>query len=309
MTKTHKSFIILFIVTILVLLFFLKKYNDILKQDQLDLRVSKNIELINSEMSYQKKHALSLAILFSKDQNIINSLKTNNRNLLKKELNYLLNTLSNYSKLTNIQIQVHTKELKVFARSWEDKDIGLNLSSFRHGLVKVQQTQQPYVSNELGKRLNIKAISPIFDNGNYIGSIEVITDYTLLQKRLSLMGIELLPLLNTKFLNIATYHKDNQKLFDFILIDKNYNKQLYDTVHHNKEVFSFQKLYYDIDNSIITLIPIGNLNGEDLGYIVASFKKENQRFNYIPRYEYIEQIPNTKSIDKQTIEKQNIIIK
>ncbi|MFV7791645.1 chemotaxis protein, partial [Aliarcobacter lanthieri] len=76
---------------------------------------------------------------------------------LKKELVKLIEIIKTYTK-HDIDIQIHTKDLEVFTRSWEDKDFGLKLESFREGLVKVKNTKEPYVSSELGKRFNIKAI-------------------------------------------------------------------------------------------------------------------------------------------------------
>ena len=219
MIKTYKNFVIFFLIIIFILLFFLKKYNNIIQQNQIDILVSNNVELIQSEISNQKKYALSLAILFSKNQYIIDNLKNNNPKQLKDELNTLLASISQYTKQQNIQIQVHTKDLKVFVRSWEDKDVGLNLSNFRKGLVKVKQSKQPFVSNELGKRFNIKAISPIFDKEKYIGSLEVIIDYSTIKERLQLAGIDLLPLLDSKFLDIAKYHQNNKKLYNYVIIE------------------------------------------------------------------------------------------
>jgi len=310
MTKTYKIFIIFFIIIIFSLLFFLNKYNDIIKQEQTDILVSRNIELINSEISYQKKHALSLAILFSKNQNIINYLKQNKGKQLKYELNNLITTISNYTKLHNIQIQVHTKELKVFVRSWEDKDTGLNLSKFRQGLVKVKQTKQPFVSNELGKRFNIKAISPIFDKEEYIGSLEVIIDYSPLKERLHLAEIKVLLLLKDKFLDIAKYHKNNKKLHDYVVIEKHFNKKLYDILYRHKSILEEDKFYYEIDDNIITVIPLGNNKQESVGYLVASFKKTNETFNYVPNYEYSRDIPTDVNYkNKNSINKTPISIK
>ena len=309
MIKTYKNFIIFFLIIIVTLLFFLKKYNDIIKQNQIDILVSNNIELISSEISQQKKYALSLAILFSKNQHIIDTLKQNQPQQLKNELANLLKTISDYTKLKNIQVQVHTKNLKVFVRSWEDKDTGLNLTSFRHGLVKVKQTQQPFVSNELGKRFNIKAISPIFDGKEYIGSLEVIMDYSSLKERLQMAAIEVLPLLKNKFLKIAKYHKNNQRLYSYVIVDKDYNKNLYNILLNNKEVLEQKQFYYEIDDTIITFIPLGSIKKETVGYLVASFKNTNQNFNYLPNYQYKGNI-NTTITPKQNIQdKKNIIIK
>lgn len=309
MIKTYKNFIIIFLVIITILLFFLKKYNDIIKQNQIDILVSNNVEFINSEISYQKKYALSLAILFSKNQNIINTLKHNQRQQLKIELDNLLKTISQYTHQQNIQIQVHTKDLKVFVRNWEDKDTGLNLTSFRHGLVKVKQTQQPFVSNELGKRFNIKAISPIFDKKEYIGSLEVIMDYSSLKERLQLAGIEVMPILNSKFLKIAKYLTNNQRLYDYVIVEKDYNKNFYNLLYNHKEILAQNQFYYEIDDTIITFIPLGNIKDKTVGYLVASFKNSNQNFNYLPTYEYKGIINGDTSYKQEIKERKNITIK
>jgi len=309
MIKTYKNFIIFFLIIIVTLLFFLKKYNDIIKQNQIDILVSNNIELISSEISHQKKYALSLAILFSKNQHIIDALKLNQPQQLKNELDNLLKTISEYTKLKNIQIQVHTKNLKVFVRSWEDKDTGLNLTNFRHGLVKVKQTQQPFVSNELGKRFNIKAISPIFDGKEYIGSLEVIMDYSSLKERLKMADIEVLPLLNSKFLNIAKYHQNNKKLYNFVIIEKQYNENIYNTLFNHKEILEQKQFYYEIDDTILTFIPLGSIEKETVGYLVASFKNKNQDFNYLPNYQYKGNINTTTTPQENIHDKKKIIIK
>jgi len=309
MIKTYRNFILFFLIIVLVLLFFLKKYNDIIKQNEIDILVSNNIELIHSEISNQKKYALSLAILFSKNQTVIDTLRLNQPKKLKNELNNLLTTISDYTKQYNIQIQVHTKDLKVFIRSWEDKDRGLNLSSFRKGLVKVKQTQRPFVSNELGKRFNIKAISPIFDDKEYIGSLEVIMDYSSLKERLQMAGIEVLPILSNKFLNIAKYLKNNKKLYNYVIVDEHYNENLYNILLNNKEILEQKNLYSRIDDTIITFIPLGSIDKETISYLVASFKNTNQDFNYLPNYQYKGNI-NTATTPLQNIQnKKKIIIK
>ena len=66
----------------------------------------------------------------------------------------LLDNIKNIQIKTNIQVQIHTKDLKVFVRSWEDKDIGLNLENFRKGLVKAKKDKRAFCfKNELGKKI------------------------------------------------------------------------------------------------------------------------------------------------------------
>lgn len=311
MSKTYKNFIYLFIIILITLLYFLNKYNNIIHQNQIDILVSNKIEIVQNELSHQKNQALSLAILFSKNQNIINNLEQNRPKELKIELLKLLENIKTYTNQNNIQVQIHTEDLKVFVRSWEDKDSGLNLESFRKGLVKVKQTKEPFVSNELGKRFNIKAISPIFnEKQQYIGTIEVIMDYSDLKNRLKYMGIEIIPLLDKKYLQIAQYYEDNTLLENYIVIQGDYDKKLYDFLQEHKEYLSNKKFYYENKNKIITQIPLGNIDNQNVALMIISFDKNEQNFNYLPKYEYSGEIntkSNLKNIEEK--EKRQIIIK
>ena len=311
MNKTYKNFILLFIIVIITLLYFLNKYNNIIHQNQTDILVSNKVEIVQNELTNQKNQALSLAILFSKNQNIINNLEQNRAKELKDELLKLINNIKTYTNQNSIQVQIHTKDLKVFVRSWEDKDSGLNLESFRKGLVKVKETKEPYVSNELGKRFNIKAISPIFNNNDeYIGTIEVIMDYSDLKNRLKYLGIEIIPLLEKKYLDIAQSYKESLTLGDFVVIQQQYDKKLYDFLSTHKEYLSNEKFYYENKNRIITQIPLGNIDEQNVGVMVICFDKNEQNFNYLPKYEYLGEInikSNLKNIEEK--EKREIIIK
>lgn len=311
MNKTYKNFIFLFVVVISTLLYFLNKYNNIIEQNEIDIFVSNQVELVQQELTNQKNQALSLAILFSKNQNIIDNLEQDKPKELKKEILKLLEIIKTYSNQNNLQVQIHTKDLKVFVRSWEDKDSGLSLESFRKGLVKVKETKEPYVSNELGKRFNIKAIAPIFNkSGEYIGTIEVIMDYSDLKNRLKYMGIDIIALLEKEYLQIAKSHQNSAFLYDYVVIEYEYDKSFFDFLLSNKEYLSNKKFYYENKNKIITQIPLGDVDKQSIGLLMIRFDKDKQKFSYLPRYEYKGDINIKSDIkNKEEIEKKEIIIR
>lgn len=311
MNKTYKNFIFLFVVVIATLLYFLNKYNNIIEQNEIDIFVSNQVELVQQELTNQKNQALSLAILFSKNQNIIDNLEQDKPKELKKEILKLLEIIKTYSNQNNLQVQIHTKDLKVFVRSWEDKDSGLSLENFRKGLVKVKETKEPYVSNELGKRFNIKAIAPIFNkSGEYIGTIEVIMDYSDLKNRLKYMGIDIIALLEKEYLQIAKSHQNSAFLYDYVVIEDEYDKSFFDFLLSNKEYLSNKKFYYENKNKIITQIPLGDVDKQSIGLLMIRFDKDKQKFSYLPRYEYKGDINIKSDIkNKEEIEKKEIIIR
>jgi len=309
MIKTYKKFLIFFLLIIFTLLFFLQKYNTIIEHNKRDIFVANTINHITNEISYEKKYALSLAILFSKNQHIINALKNDRKEQPQMEIDTILGSIFKHTQQTNIQIQVHTKDMKVFFRSWEDKDRGLSLQNFRQGVVRVHQTHQPFVSNELGKRFNIKAISPIFDDKKYIGSLEVIMNYSSLKQRLKTVKIEVLPILHNSFLETAISLKDNKKLHDYIVLEKEYNKKLYTLLAKNEKFLSQEKFYYMSDDTIITMIPLGNIEETAVGYLVASFQNIDKTFQYLPNYQYKGSIESSIPVNNEIKSQRNITIK
>src|SRR5574344_1125271 len=93
---SYKKFLISCLISISILLFFLNKYNTILNQKELDIFVSNKMKIVEDELENQKKQALSLALIFSKNQDIVKNLDDNNPKELKKELLKLLETIKTY---------------------------------------------------------------------------------------------------------------------------------------------------------------------------------------------------------------------
>ncbi|PHO16172.1 hypothetical protein CPH92_03070 [Malaciobacter marinus] len=286
--KANKYLIIIVFVTsffILLTFYFLKHLNnsdDLLNNLENSLNTTKNL------FEEQKRYALSLSILLSEDKEIVNSFLNNNRVETFNVVNRKIKTLKKLQN-SNLEVQIHNKDLSTYLRSWDLSIKDIPLSSFRKGLVKVKEEKKPIVSIELGKRLNIKAISPIKNNGKYIGSLEVIVGFKYLTKQLKQKGSTLYVLLNKKYLNIATNLKDNPKIDNYLLVnsvdiedlkdlDLN-NLKDYGYVSTKKHSFAYFS-YYDLDN-------------KHLGYIFTSILNKN-KINLNNSFDYEEINSNTK---------------
>ena len=307
--KTYKKIVILFIILVLFFIYFLNKYNNILDKKNLDIFVSNQIQIIENELENQKNQALSLALMFSRNQEIVKNLENKNNIELKKELLKLLNIIETYTK-NSIDVQIHTKYLEVFTRSWEDVDFGLKLDSFREGLVKVRNSNEPYVSTELGKRFNIKAIAPIYNHNNlFIGSIEVIVDFNPLINRLKGLGIDSMILLEKDYLNIATYHSDNPKLGDYLILQSSFSKNLLDILIKNPNFLKNDSFYYETDEKVFTQISLGEFENSSVGVLFISFDKNINNFRYLPKYDYFidVEIKDEKNDNKDILKKEIII--
>ena len=270
MKKIYLLSFIAFITILLILFVFYNKYGTYYEDEKIDFYISKNVDILNDNLTFEKQYALSLSLFISQNEIIKKALQTDNQSLALKELDQFTKGIKKSAGIDNIEIQVHTKNLKAFARNWDRSDYkGVKLSSFRKGLVRVQKTKEPFVSIELGKRLNIKAISPIFNNKKeFIGSIEIIMNFKNIEKRLKKFDLKMLVLLDKKFINIAIDLKNHQKIGDFYIVDKVYSKKLYNKLVKQIDIFKSEKFYHKIENKIIVLVPMLSVGIQDVGLIV-----------------------------------------
>ncbi len=276
--------------TILLILFvFYNRYRSYYEEEKIDSYISKNIDILNNNLAFEKQYALSLSHFISLNSNIKQALQLNNQALALKEINSFTKDIKNSTGIDNIEIQVHTKNLEAFARNWDNTNyFGVKLGGFRKGLVKVKNTKKPFVSIELGKRLNIKAISPILDKqDNFIGSIEIIMNFKNVEKRIKKFELRMLPLLDEKFIDIAIDLKSHKKLGRYYVVDTDYNEKLYKKLLEHKDVFTKDKFYYKIDDNIIVLVPMLSVGIQDVGVIILCMDADISKIYNI----------NTKKID------------
>lgn len=217
--KTNKYLFFLILITLLFISFIFFIFSNLNKNKQLLTKLENSLILTKNILEEQKKYALSLAILLSKDKEIIQSFKENNRKKSFELVNRKIKTLKHLQN-SNFEVQIHNKNLTTYLRSWDISIKDVPLASFRQGLVEVKKTQEPLVSIELGKRLNIKAISPLLENDTYLGSLEVIIGFKQLTKKLKKEGFSVFVLLNNKYLNIASDLKNHIKIHNYTLVNQ-----------------------------------------------------------------------------------------
>jgi hypothetical protein len=147
----------------------------------------------------------------------------------------------------------------------------VKLDAFRKGLLRVKETKEPFVSVELGKRLNIKAISPIFDEErNFIGSIEVIMDFKNIKQRLKKFNLSMIALLDKKYIDIAVDLKEHKQLGNYFVVEKNYSQGLFEKLEKNSKILLKERFFYKIDDDVIALVPMKSLGIEEVGVIALA---------------------------------------
>lgn len=135
---------------------------------------------LESELKSHKMDDLKMALFLSKNKAIVDALENDDEDLGYKILSDITTTIKNDTNIL-IRAQIITKELNIFARSWDDIYAGMPIGDYRTDLKYFETHTTPRTSIEIGRRLGIKATVPIYKDGEFLGFVEVISFSNLLQ--------------------------------------------------------------------------------------------------------------------------------
>ncbi len=273
-SKIDKIVLIFALIVLTISFYFVYTLNRSYEGSDIVHSLENALLLTRNMLDEEQQHALSLSLLLSEDKSFLKAFYNKNR---KKTFDIIYQKLLSLKKLQKytFEVQVHDKNLHTYLRSWDFSIKDVPLASFRRGLVLVKKYKKPLVSIEVGKRLNIKAISPIIKDGVFQGSIEVIEGFSHLHKKLSEQGYSFFILLDKKYLPIATTLKKQPLLHNkFVLVNKIYDKISFD----NLKNASLDKLgsygYFTIGGYAFGYFDIKNFNNERLGYCMVALQKD-----------------------------------
>jgi hypothetical protein len=270
--KIDKIVLIFTLIVLLLSFYFVYSLKQSYSQKEAMHSLDNALFLTRNLLEEEEQHALSLSLLLSQDKTFLEAFNHNKR---KKVFEIINEKIKSLKKLQGykFEVQVHDKDLHTYVRSWDYSIKDVPLASFRQGLVRVKESKRPLVSIEVGKRLNIKAISPIIKDGVFCGSIEVIESFEHLQKKLAEHGYSLLILLNKKYLTIASSLKEHPIVLDrFILVNNSYDKHTLQSLQ-NSHINKLQSYGYFTQGSYaFAYFSIKNLSNESVGYFVIALQ-------------------------------------
>lgn len=136
--KSNKYFFFVSLLALVLIAFTFYILLDINNQKKLISKLENSLVITKNLLEEEKRYALSLSILLSQDKELINAYKNNNR----EKAFYIVNKkISGLKKLQNslFEVQIHTKDLTTYLRSWDFSKKNIPLSYFREGLVKVKK--------------------------------------------------------------------------------------------------------------------------------------------------------------------------
>lgn len=269
----YATLALLFIAMLGTSLYYIDKINRKTYAENLTKKSDNALQTMLELIEAEKERALSIAVLLAQKESIIQGYALNDRKKLFEEINSVIESLKSNGGEGDIDIQLHTSDLRAYVRSWDFDTYDIDLSSFRYGLLKVKNKQAPSVGIELGKRLNIKAIAPILKNGNFLGSAEVIVGFDRVEKKLSQKHFSFIVLLEKEFLSIATDIKRFDDLGKFANTTDACNSLCLKALKNLNLTKDFSGGYFEEDDFVFGFLPLYGAQNERLGLIGVGFEK------------------------------------
>jgi len=231
---------------------------------------------IDSKLSEKLSVGIVGAVLLSKDPVLQDALSTGDRALALKEIQSYLKSLKDGTKFKNVKVHIHDKNVHSFLRAWKPKKYGDDLSGFRKTIVEVKKTKKPLAAIEVGRvGPSFRGVAPIFKDGEYIGSLELIQGYdSIIKDTKKEIGASVLVLLAKKYEHIAKFYKDKKvkRIAGMIVAqkEKTINTNLFNQLKGSSATQILQGI--TTKDYFVRAFPLKDFKGNDVAYCVVAKK-------------------------------------
>jgi diguanylate cyclase (GGDEF)-like protein len=246
--------------------------------------VAKDIQFkTQSYIDAKKESILFVALSLAHDDRYINALASSDKPNF--ELDKFSEILRLNTEYQNVWIQVSDDKGRSLYRSWTDK-YGDDLTKVRKDII--QMIHDPKVRSTISTGIfdmTFKAMVPIVKDNKYMGTIEVISKFNSVARKLSNIGFE--PVLLVDKVYTAQIKKPFTKMF----LNGYYIANLNASASNRKYIqnFGIEKLLHDknryiIDNEnnrFITKYVQKDVNGKDMAYFILFYPLDKIDLSHI----------------------------
>lgn len=268
--KTFRAFALffgLFFVLILTLGFLIYRANHNLYIEDAKNSVESVLGLTQELISHEKQLALSIALMLSQNETLKEGYLKNDRALLFETLQSEISKIKHYLQIETLEVQLHTKEAKAYVRSWDFEGYGDDLSTFRKGIALLHQTKMPLVAIELGKRLNIKALCPIYAKNEFIGSLEIIISFDEVAQKLNAKKINFVILMDKELLEIGEWMKELIQINNYVIVSNSCPSECINALNTIISTSTLEKGFVRSNDALFGFTPLFDIEAKQVGYI------------------------------------------
>ncbi len=182
-------------------------------------------ESLRNMIDIKHKATLGLAITIAKqDKQLIKYIEE--KQIPSNYYDDLVYEYANSTLYKNIWIQIIDAKGVSLYRSWSKRN-GTDLSKIRGDIKQALNIKKPLISISIGEfDISLRSIAPIFDNGKFIGLVEVISHFNSITNVLQRMGAESVVVADARFKKQLKYPWNKIFIGNYYVSNINVDKKL-----------------------------------------------------------------------------------
>ncbi|HIQ28739.1 MAG TPA: hypothetical protein EYH42_09630 [Sulfurovum sp.] len=262
------------------------------KEDRLIVLGDRVVENFRLGLDYEMVDLLSFSMALSEDGELKNALNLLDESQGHNILSHISQRFKKYTHLKSLRLQVLTPDFFIFARSWDEGFEGMPIWWFRDDLDALNKNNEPKVGMETGRLLTFKATVPIRSGTKLLGYLEVIKFIDEFSVKLRNKGVELIALMDEKYLDKAELMRDFPMVQGYVIANQNFNQQLLSKIEMLDWDDFLSKSYTYEDGILYLNEPMYNGAGTQIGvYMLAVpedalsfFKKDSEEISFFTQF-------------------------
>lgn len=204
-------------------------YNNV-KQERINKTVQSVRQNFEVAMAAKKKVWQTNALQVANNLEVKKALLNNDRERANKILKQLGKVFKENTGFKNVQVHLIDKDLNSFYKSWAPDKFGEKLTHSK-GYSLVKSTKKSFVAMEMSsKGFRLKGLFPIFDGTQFIGIANFEGGLNSIKRTLKPYDIDFIYFMDDAFLNIAKGMKNKPKLANYLLNQKDIDKQFFEYI-------------------------------------------------------------------------------
>jgi len=253
------------------------QYIDFLKSKRDDLAASKHRaqasymqEKVASMILQKQKATVAMLLSITSDKYLSQNVK--NKTIKENYYKDLIAKFKEHTLYQNIWIQLVDKDLNSLYKSWSLNRAD-NLSKIRHDLVNVAKSKKVTYSLSVGRfSLSMKAIIPLFLNGEFVGIIELISHFNSISRELKKSDIDSVVVVKKEFKKQLEFPFTKLFIDDYYVANFDAPKEARDYLRENGVEKYFNNSYKIENGLIIASYELKDIDEKVIGYYIM-FKK------------------------------------
>ncbi|HCY87236.1 MAG TPA: methyl-accepting chemotaxis protein [Desulfobacteraceae bacterium] len=220
------GFIIIFCISLVATFVY---YTNV-KQVRIDKAVQSAQQNFEVAMTAKKKVWQTNALQVANSSEVKKALLEKDREIANTALKQLGKVFKENTGFKNVQVHLIDKDLNSFYKSWAPDKFGEPLSHSK-GYALVKSTKKSFVAMEMSsKGIRLKGLFPVLDGTRFIGIANFEGGLNSIKRTLKPYDIDFIYFMDDAFLTVAKGMAKKPKLANYILNQKDVDKEFYDYI-------------------------------------------------------------------------------